>query len=395
MPSTNFPDPNVTPKYTSAGITWTYNFDLGVWSSEDTPSLVAASGVEQLKAGTAISLSPSDGQGIVTVSTTALTSGSPVSLLTNDEAYVSEGDDITLLNNNAGYVTSAGVTQITAGPNIAISPLNGLGVVTISGVVTGPSVVGNLQQVTESGNITTLGAVFQDTLQINAPGGAGTSSAIELNQSGTIAARNYNNGASPYGLFVSKNFSGTVKSQLFDDGTASFDSRVTAETFNGVAIAPGASTGLLNAGAYDNDTDYNRLHTLTYWGDGRLEGYGSYTDSDPNFTINSISGTAHFTGQITCDNSIQAGKTYGTSPQYAYLTSNGALYTYSQADDAVAINIDNPITSTKFQIFSDGRISSGSSAMFVGAVQASGFIGDGSQLTNVALPDFSTLTPLT
>ena len=34
MATLNFPDPNVTPTYTDAGITWTYNATLGVWSSD-------------------------------------------------------------------------------------------------------------------------------------------------------------------------------------------------------------------------------------------------------------------------------------------------------------------------------------------------------------------------
>ena len=30
----NFPDPNSTQTYTNAGITWTWNPTLGVWSTE-------------------------------------------------------------------------------------------------------------------------------------------------------------------------------------------------------------------------------------------------------------------------------------------------------------------------------------------------------------------------
>ena len=34
MARLNFPDPSVTTTYTEAGITWTYNSTLGVWSAE-------------------------------------------------------------------------------------------------------------------------------------------------------------------------------------------------------------------------------------------------------------------------------------------------------------------------------------------------------------------------
>ena len=35
MAQLNFPDPAVTQTYTEAGITWTWNATLGVWSSDD------------------------------------------------------------------------------------------------------------------------------------------------------------------------------------------------------------------------------------------------------------------------------------------------------------------------------------------------------------------------
>ena len=34
MAQLNFPDPNTTQTYTEAGITWTWNATLGVWSAE-------------------------------------------------------------------------------------------------------------------------------------------------------------------------------------------------------------------------------------------------------------------------------------------------------------------------------------------------------------------------
>ena len=35
MAKLNFPDPSVSQVYTEAGITWTWNNTLGVWSSEE------------------------------------------------------------------------------------------------------------------------------------------------------------------------------------------------------------------------------------------------------------------------------------------------------------------------------------------------------------------------
>ena len=34
MAALNFPDPAVTPTYTAAGITWTWNAGMGLWSSQ-------------------------------------------------------------------------------------------------------------------------------------------------------------------------------------------------------------------------------------------------------------------------------------------------------------------------------------------------------------------------
>ena len=47
------------------------------------------------------------------------------------------GDNISELNNDSGYITDAGVTQIVAGDNITIDPVEGTGVVTINGSETG------------------------------------------------------------------------------------------------------------------------------------------------------------------------------------------------------------------------------------------------------------------
>ena len=76
MAQLNFPDPNITTVYENAGIIWTWNSSLGVWSSEsedgdtvnsvewdqitDKPSLV-----NRIIAGNNITISPGAGTGEV------------------------------------------------------------------------------------------------------------------------------------------------------------------------------------------------------------------------------------------------------------------------------------------------------------------------------------------
>ncbi len=89
--------------------------------------------VTQLLAGTNISLSPSNGLGTVTISSTAggvtqLTAGTNITLTPS-----------TGLGNVTISTTVGGVTQLTAGPNITLTPSDGLGNVTISGTPAGVS----------------------------------------------------------------------------------------------------------------------------------------------------------------------------------------------------------------------------------------------------------------
>ena len=48
------------------------------------------------------------------------------------DTAISAGDNVSDLTNDAGYITDAGVTQIVAGDNVTITPVSGLGVVTIN-----------------------------------------------------------------------------------------------------------------------------------------------------------------------------------------------------------------------------------------------------------------------
>lgn len=48
------------------------------------------------------------------------------------DSSVQPGDNVSDLTNDAGYITDAGVTQIIAGANITIDPVNGTGAVTIN-----------------------------------------------------------------------------------------------------------------------------------------------------------------------------------------------------------------------------------------------------------------------
>jgi len=55
-----------------------------------------------------------------------------VTLTADDVGALESGDNISELSNDAGYITDAGVTQIIAGTNITIDPVDGTGVVTIN-----------------------------------------------------------------------------------------------------------------------------------------------------------------------------------------------------------------------------------------------------------------------
>ena len=76
----------------------------------------------------------------------------------------------------------------------------------------------------------------------------------------------------------------STKINFLGDGSAEFAGRVRAKDFNSHATNPSAGQGLLSVVAADDDG--NRLHSLTYWGDGRLEGYGPASDTTANFSIN-------------------------------------------------------------------------------------------------------------
>ena len=127
MAALNFPDPIITQTYTEAGITWTWNATLGVWSSAD----FIQEGVSKLNAGTDIALSPSSGTGEVTISSTA----------DPGVSKLNAGTDIALSpSSGTGEVTISstvdpGVTKLVAGTQIAITPEEGTGEVTISSTV--------------------------------------------------------------------------------------------------------------------------------------------------------------------------------------------------------------------------------------------------------------------
>ena len=55
-----------------------------------------------------------------------------VTLTADDVGALESGDNISELSNDAGYITDAGVTQIVAGTNITIDPIDGTGAVTIN-----------------------------------------------------------------------------------------------------------------------------------------------------------------------------------------------------------------------------------------------------------------------
>ena len=55
-----------------------------------------------------------------------------VVLTADDVGALEPGDNISDLNNDVGYITDAGVTQIVAGANVTVDPVNGTGVVTIN-----------------------------------------------------------------------------------------------------------------------------------------------------------------------------------------------------------------------------------------------------------------------
>ena len=109
--------------------------------ADDAASLesdIPTSVVSQIVAGSNVTISPSDGKGVVTISSTGggggggpadtdeLPEGS-VNLYYTDarvESYVS----------GAGYIKDAGVTKLVAGNNIVLTPSGGTGIVTVESV---------------------------------------------------------------------------------------------------------------------------------------------------------------------------------------------------------------------------------------------------------------------
>ena len=106
-------------------------------STANLASSIPGSVVSQIVAGSNVSISPASGKGVVTISSTGSGGGGPantdglpegsVNLYYTDarvESYVS----------GQGYVKDAGVTKLVAGTNIVLTPSDGLGTVTITGV---------------------------------------------------------------------------------------------------------------------------------------------------------------------------------------------------------------------------------------------------------------------
>jgi hypothetical protein len=82
----------------------------------------AGSGVTQIVAGTNISISPPGGTGVVTINASSTTVSASYAL---SSSYSNTAI-------SASYAANGGVTQLLAGANISLSPSNGLGQVTIT-----------------------------------------------------------------------------------------------------------------------------------------------------------------------------------------------------------------------------------------------------------------------
>ena len=66
------------------------------------------------------------------------------------DTAIQPGDNLSSLVNDSGFITDAGVTQIVAGANITISPIDGSGVVTINSTATGGG--GDVEEAPQDGS---------------------------------------------------------------------------------------------------------------------------------------------------------------------------------------------------------------------------------------------------
>lgn len=91
----------------------------------DSPKISTQGGVTSIIAGTAITVSPTQGVGDVTITNIGVTSG-----VAGTAISLSSGTGAVTINN-------VGVTSIIAGTNISISPSTGTGAVTVNNTLSG------------------------------------------------------------------------------------------------------------------------------------------------------------------------------------------------------------------------------------------------------------------
>ena len=224
--------------------------------------------------------------------------------------------------------------------------------------------------VTDNGNTTTNGATFGGNVSVGGTDGV---------ESGTVWSTgygfcNYNpEGGDPSfasiyfnygdgGIFIGdSNDTNNQNIYLNADGSATFVGRITSDSVAVSAIAPLDNSGVFSAVAYDNDTDYNRLHSITYWGEGELQGFGPVADTTPNFTINSIDGSATFSGTISGNGDVgyQGNEVRVFNDYLSGSTGNGGIHlSYTGGDKASMITAgsnDSTKPSLKFAFVQGGE----------------------------------------
>ena len=137
---------------------------------------------------------------------------STVATLAGTQTFTNKSGNISMWTNDTGYITNAGVTQITAGTNVTISPAGGTGNVTINAAGGGSSPWGtDTNGITyTAGNVgiggpSASGIDLKVTGFIQATGGAKIDS--DLRVTGTISA---SNGLGTSGQVLTSNASGAV-----------------------------------------------------------------------------------------------------------------------------------------------------------------------------------------